>query len=265
MGIEYTTDGAVATFTIANGTHNPLTPAMHRQMATAMREFLADDSVKVGILTGAGDRAFCAGDDIKHESLSSGSVVTDLLGAMGAGPAHEADADPAGWDAADAVLRMERTKPIVGAVRGWCLGRGLAYLVHLTDLRVCSPDARFGLPEIAYGMGGLAGTMRLARHVPPAIAWEMALTGNPIDAAEAHRVGLVNRVVPGPDLAAEARRLADDIARHPAIAIRTELESLRRSQDLDADDAYAMGFALYRAQRLALGESDVQPSFLYKR
>jgi enoyl-CoA hydratase/carnithine racemase len=79
---------------------------------------------------------------------------------------------------ADGVLRFERTKPIVGAARGWCRGRGLEYLLLLTDIRIATPDAKFGLPEIAYGMGGLAGAMQLSRHLPSTAAWEMALTGD---------------------------------------------------------------------------------------
>jgi enoyl-CoA hydratase/carnithine racemase len=265
MGIEYSTDGAIATFTLANGKVNPITPVMHREMHAAMLDFLADPDLRVGILTGAGERAFSAGDDIKSESSSTGDAVTDLLGAMGPGPVAPDEPDPAGWDAADAVLRMERTKPVIGAVRGWCLGRGLFYLLRLTDIRIATPDARFGLPEIAYGMGGIGGTMRLSRYLPPAVAWELALTGEPIDAAEALRIHLLNRVVEPDELLPEAQRLAGLIARHPPLAVRTEMEALRRSEELDADDAYALGMTLYRAQRLAIGEPDTQDTFLYRR
>jgi enoyl-CoA hydratase/carnithine racemase len=265
MGIEYTKDGSVATFTIANGKVNPITPQMHREMASAMAEFLADPELRVGILTGAGDRAFSAGDDIRSESPSSGSPTEDLLGALGSGPQREGDPEPAGYDPADAVLRMERTKPVIGAVRGWCLGRGLFYLLRLTDIRICTPDARFGLPEIAYGMGGIAGTMRLARYLPRTAAWELALTGEPMLAEEALRTHLVNRIVGPDELLDEARRLAALIARHPPLAVRTEMEAMNRAEELAADDAYTLGMALYRQQRLAIGESDVQETFLYKR
>ena len=267
MGIEYTKDGAIATFTLANGKVNPITGAMHRELHAAMLDFMADPDLRVGILTGAGERAFSAGDDIKHESPTSGDPVTDLLGTLGPGPvpAIAATPDPVGYDTADAVLRMERTKPVIGAVRGWCLGRGLFYLLRLTDIRICAPDARFGLPEIAYGMGGIAGTMRLASYLPATAAWELALTGEPIDADEAARIHLVNRVVPADGLMAEARRIAHLIARHPPLAVRTEMEALRRSGDLDADDAYVLGSTLYRQQRLAIGEPDAQETFLYKQ
>ncbi len=265
MGIEYTKDGSIATFTIANGKVNPITPAMHREMALAMADFLADPGLRVGILTGAGERAFSAGDDIKSEDASSGSAAEDLLGALGTPPADPADPSPPGYDFADAVLRMERTKPVIGAVRGWCLGRGLFYLLRLSDIRVCAPDARFGLPEIAYGMGGIGGTMRLARYLPATAAFELALTGEPIGAHDALRLGLVNRIVEAGSLMEEAHRLAGLIARHPPLAVRTEMEAMRRAEDLDADDAYTLGMSLYRQQRLAIGESDVQETFLYKR
>jgi enoyl-CoA hydratase/carnithine racemase len=269
MGIDYAKDGAIARFTLANGKVNPITPAMHRELHAAMLDFLADPELRVGILTGAGERAFSAGDDIRSESQGSGDPVTDLLGAMGPGPVPAlgpgAAPDPPGYDAADALLRMERTKPVIGAARGWCLGRGLFYFLRLSDIRIATPDARFGLPEIAYGMGGIAGTMRLTRHLPPTSAWEMALTGEPIDAQEALRIHLVNRLVEPEELLPEARRIALSIARHPLLAVRTEMEALRRGDEMDADDAYAFGMTLYRQQRLAIAEPDVQETFLYKR
>jgi enoyl-CoA hydratase/carnithine racemase len=265
VGIELQKAGAIATITIRNGSVNPITPAMHRELYDAIRLIEADDTIRVAILTGAGERAFSAGDDIRRADPGSGDAVTDLLGAMGNGPAAIADDTPAGYDWADAVLRHERTKPIVGAVRGWCLGRGLAYLVALADIRIAAPDARFGLPEIAYGMGGIAGTMRLTRRLPEVIAWEMALTGEPIDAGEALRVHLVNRIVPAEALLDEARRVAGLIARHPPLAVRVEMEALRRSADLAPGDAYALAMSLYRLQRAAIGEPDVQDRFLYKR
>ena len=159
---------------------------------------------------------------------------------------------------------VARATPFIGAVRGWCLGRALGYLLALTDIRVCTPDARFGMPEIAYGMGGMGGTFRMNQHLPSVVAHEMALTGEPIDAQEALRVHLVNRIVPPEELLPEAHRIARSIARHPALAIRVELASLRRAESLAPADAYAFGMTLYRLERLATGESDVQDEFLYK-
>lgn len=222
MSIDYVKAGPVATFTLRNGKVNPLTDEMHRRMHEALIDFMADPELKVGILSGAGGRAFSAGDDMGTEDPVTGDAVADLLTALS--PAHvAAGTDSLEW--ADDVLRIHRTKPIIGAVRGWCLGRGLECLLRLTDIRIATPDAKFGLPEVAYGMAGLAGTMQLTRHLTATTAWEMALTAEPIDAAEARR----------------------------------------RSEDLSPDDAYALGTHLYRMQRLALGESDVQDTILNKR
>lgn len=262
MNIDYLKDGPIATFTIRNGKVNPITPDMHRQMHEALVDFEADPELRVGILTGAGDRAFSAGDDIRAEDPPIGCPAEGLLRAMR--PARIPSDEP-GLEWADTVLRFERTKPVIGAVRGWCLGRALGYLLKLTDIRIAADDARFGLPEIAYGMGGMGGTMQLSRYLPATAAWEMALTGEPMDAQEALRVHLVNRIVPPEALMDEARRVAELITRHPPLAVRVEMEALRRSRELSADDAYAMGMHLYRLQRLALGESDVQEVFLYKK
>ncbi len=264
MGIEVHTADGVATVTLANGKVNPITPAMHRDLLAALREIDADPGVRVGILTGAGERAFSAGDDIKHEDPGSGSASADLHSALGNGPARDGEEAPPGFDWADRVMAHRRATPFVGAVRGWCLGRALGYLLELTDIRLCAPDARFGLPEIAYGMGGMGGTFRLSRHLPAVVAHEMALTGEPIGADEALRVHLVNRVVAAGELMPEARRVAALIARHPPLAVRTELETLRRAESMGPADAYAYGMAAYRLQRLAMGESDVQDAFLYR-
>lgn len=265
MGIEVEKADGIAIVTIANGSVNPITPAMHRDLLGALRDVDADPDVRVGILTGAGERAFSAGDDIKHEDPGSGSAAADLHAALGNGPGRDGDPTPPGFDWADAVMAHRRATPFIGAVRGWCLGRALGYLLALTDIRLCTPDARFGLPEIAYGMGGMGGTFALNRHLPSVVAHELALTGDAIDAGAALAVHLVNRIVAPDELLPEARRVAGRIARHPALAVRTELEALRRAADLSPAHAYATGMALYRAQRLAIGESDVQDAFLYKR
>ena len=178
---------------------NPFTASMHRQLYEALLDFEADPSLRVGILTGAGDRAFSAGDDIKTPGLEFDSPLDELLDELV--PSHRVlQSQPERYAWAHDVERMERHKPIIGAVRGWCLGQGLVYLLMLTEIRVASDDAKFGFPEVAYGMGGAGGSTRLGRHIPHVWAMWMLLTGEPIDAAEALRINLVNRVVPGADV-----------------------------------------------------------------
>src|SRR5690606_11062657 len=107
--------------------------------------------------------------------------------------------------------------------RGWCVGQGIFYLLRLTDLRVAGESSKFGLPEIAWEMAGASGFTAIYRHLPRAVALQLVLTGDPIDAREAHRVGLVNEVVPDAEVLERARFLAGRIARHPARALRVEM------------------------------------------
>lgn len=262
MPVEYRKDGHVATFIIDNGSVNPFTPAMHRQLYEALIDFEADPAMRVGILTGAGDKAFSAGDDIKSPNLEFASPLEELLDEIV--PSHQVHtSDPERYAWAHDVERLERHKPIIGAVNGWCLGQGMVYLLLLTDIRVASEDARFGFPEVAYGMGGAGGATRLGRHIPHVWAMWMLLTGEPIDAAEALRINLVNRVVTNGQVVGEAEAIAQLIARHPPLGIQIEMESYARGMDLSRLDALRVALDLYRVQRLAIGGDEIVDTFLY--
>lgn len=247
MPLIYETDGEVATFTIENGKVNPLNPEIHKQLYHALQKFQRDRKLKVGILTGAGSRAFSAGDDLKtpRKALEGEDRVMRHFY-----PHINDDDEPnyPGWERE--VLRLKRFKPIIGAVKGWCLGQGMIYLLHLTDMRIAGRSAKFGLPEIAYGMGGAAGMARIYRHLPRATAMKLVMTGDAIDATEAHRINLVNEVVDDEDVMSHARALAARIARHPLMAIRTEMEVFVRCEDLDSDNAYALTDHMFRLQRV---------------
>ncbi|MDO8392500.1 MAG: enoyl-CoA hydratase/isomerase family protein [Actinomycetota bacterium] len=262
MPVEYRKNGHVATFTIANGSVNPFTPAMHRQLYEALVDFESDPDLRVGILTGAGERAFSAGDDIKSPNLEFESPLEELLDELV--PSHRVHASqPERYAWAHEVERLERHKPIIGAVNGWCLGQGMVYLLLLTEIRIASHDARFGFPEVAYGMGGAGGATRLGRHIPHVWAMWMLLTGEPIDATEALRINLVNKVVFVADVAAEAEAIAALIARHPPLGVQIEMESYSRGMDLSRLDALRVALDLYRVQRLAIGGDEIVDSFLY--
>jgi enoyl-CoA hydratase/carnithine racemase len=247
MPIRYEVAGGVATFTIDNGKVNAIDPPMHRELHDALGRFERDPDVKVGILRGAGERAFSAGDDLKfvQRPLDPAEKLTRHFYPV------DADLKDPGYPGHDReVMAMRRFKPIVGAVSGWCLGRGLMYLLHLTDIRVAGEGARFGLPEIRYGMGGGGASTLIHRHIPRAVALQMLLTGEPIDAAEALRIHLVNRVVPDTDVFETAAALANQIASHPQSAIRIEMEAFQRTEDMDRDNALALAEHMYRLQRL---------------
>lgn len=245
MRISYETQGAVAVFTIENGSVNPITPQMHRQMSDALTEFENDRGIKVGVLRGAGNRAFSAGDDIKspREQLDQEERILRHF----FGPRSPTDYNYPGFERD--ILTRKRFKPIVGAVNGWCIGEGLFYLLHLTDLRVAGAGAKFAFPEIAFNLAGASGFARIYRHLPRAAAMKMVLTGDAIDAAEAQRIHLINEVVPDDAVVERAHSLAARIARHPALAIRVEMETFVRGEDLDSGNAYAMADHIYRVQR----------------
>lgn len=264
MPIRYDTEGEVAVFTIENGAVNPTTPAMHKELHAALTAFLRDTRIRCGILTGAGDRAFCAGDDIRtpRRDATTEQVLADHLW-----PHSSEGETPHDFSWSRDVLAMERYKPIIGAVNGWCVGMGLIYLLTLTDLRIAASTARFGFPEIAYGMGGAGGSTRLLRMMPHTAAMWMLLTGDPVTAEEAERAFLVNRVVPPERLMDEARAVAAKICRHPPAAVRVEMEASYRAQDLGRAEAIAFTKHLYRLQRLGLaaGGDALDGGFLYRR
>jgi enoyl-CoA hydratase/carnithine racemase len=264
MPIRYETEGPVAVFTIENGAVNPTTPAMHKELHAALARFLRDPEIRCGILTGAGERAFCAGDDIKspRRDLAPAEQLSDHLW-----PHSSEGETPHDFSWSRDVIGMERYKPIIGAVNGWCLGMGLIYLLTLTDLRIASTNARFGFPEVAYGMGGAGGSTRLLRQIPQIAAMWMLLTGEPLTAEEAERAFLVNRVVPPERLMEEARAVAAKICRHPPAAVRVEMEASYRAQDLGRAEAIAFTKHLYRLQRLGLGGGGdlLERGFMYRR
>jgi enoyl-CoA hydratase/carnithine racemase len=249
MKLHYDKCDGVATFTIDNPPVNVFTPALHRDLHDALADFMADDSVRVGILTGAGMRAFSAGDDIKtpRPERTQAELVKRHLTRRRSGESLEYP----GWEHEVLRLAMHRFKPMIGAVNGTAMGQGMIYLLQLTDIRLASSTARFGLPEIAYGMGGAGGSTRLMRQIPHVGAMWLALTGEPFDSQTALRYHLVNEVVEPDRLMDRAREVAALIARHPPLAVRTEMEASYRAQDLTRDQALSYVGNLYRLQRVA--------------
>ena len=249
MVLHYAKTGHVATFTIDNGKVNVFTPAMHKALFEALSDFNRDPAIHVGILAGAEGRSFCAGDDIKTPipDLSPREALEAHLSPH----CHEAEKGLTrpGWE--QDVMRLRRAKPIVGAVDRYCLGQGLIYLLMLTDLRLATPRAVFGLPEIAYGMGGAGGLLRLGRHIPHALAMEMLLLGEHISAEKALAFHLVNRIVPPETLMAEATAVAERVAAHPPIAVQIELDAYQRCMDMPREQALDYAGALFRFQRTA--------------
>jgi enoyl-CoA hydratase/carnithine racemase len=250
MPLRYEKADGIATITIDNPPVNVFTPELHRDFYNILRDFLADREIHVGILTGAGERAFCAGDDIKtaRPKRSTAEIVERHLY-----PKHDGQTpEYPGWEAEVRRLSEERFKPIVAAVNGHVMGQGMIYLLQLTDIRIASTNATFGLPEIAYGMAGASGSTRLGRQIPHVAALWLALTGEPFDAETALRNHLINEVVDKDRLMERARRIAAKIASHPPVAVRVEMEAYYRGQDMTREQAVAFTGHLYRLQRTTM-------------
>lgn len=257
MPVEYRVDDHIAFITIHNGELNLLSPVELRDLHECVTAMLADTEVRVGVLSGRGERAFSAGADLKYvDPPADPDPAVEALKELT--PRYRPQSAPPDWEFDSAVQALERYKPIVAAVRGWCLGGGLIELLQLTDIRVCSPDARFGFPEIAYGMGGAGGMTRLGRQIPHTVAMKLLLTGNPISADEALAASLVNEIVPADQVIARATAIAAQIAEHPPLAVRVEMEAYAKGMELDRLSALRYAERLYQLQRLAVGESDLE-------
>lgn len=195
--------------------------AVNAELATALGQALedleADPGLRVGVLAGAGP-VFCAGADLK--ALSTGQPIT-------------ADGHPE-WGFAG-LVQHEITKPLVAAVGGFALGGGTE-IVLACDLAVLSDDASLGFPEVRRGLFAAAGGLiRMPRQVPTKVVMELALTGGSIDAAEALRWGLVNRVVPRDQVLAEALDLARTIAGQAPLAVQVSKELVNRATAAGAE------------------------------
>ena len=191
---------------------NALNFDLMTELVNALEELDREAAVKVIILTG-GERAFAAGADLAE--MSQATPVDLLLGRR--------------FELWDRIRKI--SKPIIAAVSGYCLGGGNELAMNC-DLIIASETATFGQPEVNVGIiPGAGGTQRLPRVVGKYKAMEMILTGKPISADEAFRIGLVNHVVPPESLMEEAKKLATDIALKPPISIRSAKEAILRAQD----------------------------------
>ncbi|UYV38118.1 enoyl-CoA hydratase/isomerase family protein [Rhodobacteraceae bacterium D3-12] len=243
--IRYEKQGDIAVMTFDNPPLNVLTPDDHKRLFEILQDFTADRDIRCGVLTGSGERAFSAGDDIKTERpMRTREEVVERH--LTPSRAFETAEYP-GWEAE--LLTMPRHKPIVGAINGYCLGQGFLYMSMLTDIRYASKTAQFGLPEIAYGMGGAGGMLSLGKQIPHAAAMEILLLGKIFSAERAEELSLINEVVDADALMETAMAAARQIASHPPMSVRVEMETYQRSQDMSRADSMALAMHMYRLAR----------------
>jgi enoyl-CoA hydratase/carnithine racemase len=204
------------------GSLNAIDPESHAELLEAWNRLRDSEALRVGVLTGAGNKAFCAGVDLKRLSeFYSESVPGERRRRWARSPGL-----------GGLTRNYDPGKPVIAAVNGYCLGLGLE-LALACDIRIASPNAQFGLPEVRWGIiPGQGGTQRLPRVIPPGVALEMILTGDPISAERAHAIGLVNRIIPLSRLRSEAVKLASRIAAWPPRGVQHAREAVRRGLDL---------------------------------
>ena len=210
-------DGGVATLTINRPkVLNALNTQTLDELRRAVLELKHDAGVRAVILTGAGEKSFVAGADINE--LATQTPITGREHAI------------AGQHVIDLVEHLG--KPVIAAINGYALGGGCELAMACT-IRIAAETAKLGQPEINLGLiPGYAGTQRLARIVGRGRALELLLTGDQISAQEAHRLGLVNRVVPAADLMPEAKKLAGALAAKAPVAIRYILEAVHKGLEM---------------------------------
>ena len=242
--------GAVATVTVNRpAVLNALDAQTVRTLTSVMTDLGHDDEIRCIVLTGAGDRAFVAGADIAELARLT---PTDARAVSDAG--HRLCA-----------LIEGMGKPVIAAINGFALGGGCEIAMACT-LRIAATTATLGQPEITLGLiPGFGGTQRLPRLVGRGRALEMLLTGAPIDAEEARRTGLVNRVVPLEVLADETSRLAATLAAQAPVAVRHMLEAVHHGLDMSLAEAAVFEASMFS---LVFGTDDVREgttAFLEKR
>ena len=256
MSVRFETRGHVAIVTIDRPeVRNAIDPATGEALADAWRQLRDRADLRVAVLTGAGGDAFCAGADLR----SVGEFYRSLA------PAERLARGEREPGLGGLTRNLDVWKPVIAAVNGYCLAGGFE-LALACDIRIASDTATFGLPEVSLGIvPGAGGTQRLARAAPLGAALEMILSGERITAAEAWRLGIVNRVVPPGDLLASALALAERICRNGPLAVQAAKQAVYRGLHLPMDEALRLEQLLAEPVRQSEDAREGPRAFLEKR
>jgi len=241
-------DGAILEVILDRPKANAIDGATSRRMGEVFAAFRDDPLLRVAILTGAGERAFCVGSDLKARAQT-----------------NRDDHPTTGF--AGITKRFDLWKPVIAAVNGLCLGGGVE-IVAACDLAVASDHVEFGLPEPRVGLAALGGggLQRLARNLPLKYAMELVLTGRRFGAEEAKSIGLINDVVPRAELKARVRQMADAIIAGAPLAVEASKQVMLQSLALP-NLVVALRTTYPAAERMLASEDarEGQRAFVEKR
>jgi enoyl-CoA hydratase len=228
---------------------NALNHTALADLRAAFEDAREDESIRGVILTGAGDKSFIAGADINE-------VATDT-------PVQAEAKTRRGHDLMDLIENLG--KPVVAAVNGFALGGGCEAALACT-IRLAADSAKFGLPEVKLGIiPGYGGTQRLPRLVGKGVAMQLILSGAMIDATEAHRVGLVNEVLPGAELIGRAEAILNQIGANAPLSIRYAMEAINKGTEASLAEGLVLESALVAICTSTEDKKEGTAAFLEKR
>ena len=249
MALLYRKEGRIAYFTINRPeAFNAIDPETIREFGEAMRDFSDDPDMWVAIITGAGEKAFSAGADLK-EAVPWVKSIPD---------------QPEKWRTI-LLAGLEVWKPLIAAINGAALGGGLELALGC-DIRIASENATLGQPEVRVGLiPGWGGTQRLTRFIPRAKAAELLLVGGTINAQEAYRIGLVNEVVPQAELMTAAKRWADRLCEASPLAVRAAKEAMIKGMDMPLKEGLQVELELFTSLLRTEDHEEALKAFIEKR
>ncbi|MBI4596338.1 MAG: enoyl-CoA hydratase/isomerase family protein [Candidatus Tectomicrobia bacterium] len=247
--IKYEKKGHLAYVTINRPeVFNALHPPANHEMSDAWDDFNQDPECWIGIVTGAGDKAFSAGNDLKFTAQHGVGALKLKHGGFGG-----------------LTSRFDCFKPIIAAVNGFALGGGFE-IALASDIIIAADHARLGLPEPTVGlMAGAGGVHRLPRQIPEKIAMGMILTGRHITAQEALSFGIVNQVVPLKDLMATAEKWAEDIMKCAPLSVRASKESAMLGLNYTLEEAMTREYACLKQMHASEDTIEGPKAFAEKR
>jgi crotonobetainyl-CoA hydratase len=231
-GIRTATDGPILEVTLDRPKANAINVSASRRLNEVFTAFRDDPKLRIAIITGAGQRFFCAGWDLK---------------AAAAGEPSDADWGVAGFGGLNYPRNLD--KPIISAVNGIACGGGFEIVLG-TDIIVMEEQARFALPEINVGVLADAGTIKLRRRIPYHVAVEFLMTGRWMDAAEAKHWGLANHVVPQGQAMSKAREIARQLAAGPPLLFPAIKQLLRHTEMVSEHQAFDLHDSLHAVQQV---------------